>query len=89
MKAIFGVVSLLVVLALVGILAKKQLESSRTMPSVPGLNAPQVTSPERSTPTDASGSANTVQQQSQQLQSQVKQSVESALQQPRPMPDDK
>jgi hypothetical protein len=36
MRAIFGVVSLLVVLAIVGVLAKKQLSSA---PAVPGTSA--------------------------------------------------
>lgn len=71
MRAIFGVLSLLVVVAIVGILAKKQLT---------GAAAPA--------PSNAAGvvvPAGTPQQQVQQY----KQAVEGAMQQARPMPDDK
>jgi hypothetical protein len=61
-KALFGAVSLLLVLGIVSLLVKKQL------------------------PVDT---AQSPQQQSQALQQQVKQQVEAALQQPRPVPDDK
>jgi type II secretory pathway pseudopilin PulG len=69
MRGIFTIVGLLVVLAIVGITAKKQL-SAGVAPVVP-----------RST---ASAPAGTPQQQVQQYKS----AVESAMQQPRPMPDD-
>jgi L-lactate permease len=62
MKALFGVVSLLLVLGIVSLLVKKQLPA---------------------------GSAQSPQQQSQQMQQQVKQQVEAAMQQARPVPDDK
>jgi predicted lipid-binding transport protein (Tim44 family) len=79
MRAIFGVLGLVVVLGIVGWLAKTQLASTRqTVPSlaVPGAEA-------------ASAPAATVRDQSQQIQQQIKQSVEAAMQQARPMPDDK
>lgn len=63
MKAVFGLVSLLLALAIVGILVKKQMR---------GVSAP----------------TNTPQQQSQQIQQQFKQSLDEAMQQTRPMPDD-
>ncbi len=79
MRAIFSILSLLIVLAIVGVLAKKQLspapvkvaptDSSVTLPAVPVDTTPQ--------------------QQSQQIQQQVRQSVENALQQARPLPEDK
>lgn len=78
MRAIVGVLGLLIVLAVVGLLAKTQLGSMGTKPAAPntsGVTMPVVTP-------DA-----TPQQQSQQVQQQVKQSVEGAMQ-ARPMPDD-
>lgn len=69
MRAIFGIVGLLVVLAIVGVLAQKQLSSA---PTAPG------------TTTDS-----TPKGQSQQVQQQVKQSVEATLQQVRPSAEEK
>ena len=68
MRAIFGIVGLLVVVAIVGILAKKQL-SAVAAPSGTGAGAPAAVAPK------------------QQVE-QFKQSVESTMQQPRPMPED-
>ncbi len=76
MRAMFGLVSLLVVVAIVGLLAKKQLGTVSTMPGLPAGSA--------SAPAGA-----TVKQQSQQMQQQYKENLEKALQQARPMPDDK
>lgn len=59
MRGIFGIVGLLVTLAIVGVVVKKQLHTTVAVPVVPGA---------------------TVQQQSQQVQQQYKQSVESAMQ---------
>lgn len=81
MRAIFGVLGLLVVLAMVGLLVKKQLVTTQQV--VPGLQVPDAVS-------KASDKADsTVRQQSQQIQQQYKQALESAMQQVRPMPDDK
>ena len=72
---VFGVLSLLIVVAVIGVLAKKQLSSvTATVPaaaSVPGAAAPPA--------------ATTPQQQVQQVQ----QAVQGAMQQAQPMPDDK
>ena len=69
MKALFGVLSLLIVVAVLGTLAKKQMGGLSTHPaSAPGGNAVQ---------------------QSQQIQQQVKQSLDAAMQQARPASDDK
>jgi ABC-type phosphate transport system substrate-binding protein len=69
MRALFGIVSLVVVLAIVGLLAKGQLTAqSNALPAANQASAPQ--------------------QQSQQVQAQFKQSLEGALQQARPMPDE-
>lgn len=67
MRMVFGVLSLLIVVAVIGVLARKQLGA------VSGVSLP----------------GNTPQQQSQQLQNQVKKSVEDAMQQRRPEGDDK
>jgi hypothetical protein len=73
MRVVFGVLSLLIVVAIVGVLAKKQLSAAvgpTTAPaSVEGASLP----------------SGTPRQQVQQF----KQAVEGAMQQPRPMPEDK
>jgi multidrug efflux pump subunit AcrB len=78
MRVVFGVLSLLVVVAVVGFLAKKQLDSARVPVAVPQTAGVPV-APPGATPA----------QQSQQLQQQVKKDVESLMQQARPMPEDK
>jgi hypothetical protein len=73
MRVIFGALSLLIVVAIVALLAKKQLGAAVAPASGPA-SAAGVTVP-----------SGTPQQQVQQF----KQSVEGALNQPRPMPEDK
>ena len=85
MRAIFGVLSLLLVLAVVGLLVKKQLAS--TQQALPALMLPAPT-PVGAEPTLTKPVA-TVQQQSQQIQQQYKQAIDAAVQQVRPMPDEK
>ena len=75
MRGLFGIVGLLLTLAIVGVLAKKQMGALTTVAPPAGF---------ASAPAGA-----TVQQQSQLIQQQVKQSVESTVQQVRPMPDEK
>ena len=78
MRVLFGVVSLLVVVAIAAVLAKKQLSPVPVPPvSVDGSV---------SLPLPSAGS--TPQQQSQQIQQQVRQRLENTLQQARPMPED-
>lgn len=75
MKALFGVVSLLIVLAIVGIVAKKQLHAVNNV----GMSLPPVqTSTDTST---AAPAASTVRAQSQQIQQRVVDDVNKALQQ--------
>jgi hypothetical protein len=75
MRAVFGVLSLLIVLAVVGLLVRKQLATlapaARPAAAVPagGMAAP----------------SGTPQQQVQQFQ----QAVQGTMQQARPMPEDK
>jgi multidrug efflux pump subunit AcrB len=80
MRAIFSVLGLLVVVALVGFLAKKQLSDASNINIQPQDGA-QVLVP-KTTP------GATPQQQSEQIGQQVKQSVEAAMQQQRPVVDD-
>ena len=75
MRGLFGIVGLLLTLAIIGVLAKKQMGALTTVAPPAGF---------ASAPAGA-----TVQQQSQLIQQQVKQSVESTIQQARPMPDEK
>lgn len=73
MRTIFGVLGLLIALAIVAVLAKKQMGALTVAPTgMPGVPA-----------------SATLPQQSKQIQQNVKQSVESTLQQARPMPDEK
>lgn len=74
MRGIFSLVGLLVVLAIVGLLVKKQMSTQIAVPAAPGMPAVSVNAPP--------------QVQSQQAQQQVKQAVEGALQ-ARPMPEEK
>lgn len=85
MRAIFGVLSLLIVLAVVGVLAKKQQGSLSAAPV--RTQAPVAADPALTVPFTAPGL--TPQAQSQQIQQQIRQTVEGAMQQARPMPDDK
>lgn len=86
MRSVFGVSSLLFVVAVIGFLAKKQLspvnEIKLPEPSAVGVGGP--TSP--ASPVEAAGN---VQQQSQQIQQQFKAAAEAAVQQARPVADDK
>jgi hypothetical protein len=77
MKMVFGVLSLLFAVAVIGVLAKKQLRV------ISGVDIPPAT------PVDVSSPIITPQQQSQQLQNQVKKSVEDAMQKPQTEVDDK
>lgn len=79
MRIAFGVVGLVVALAIVGVLVKKQLASTHAV--VPALQIPGAAA--------ASAPTGTVREQSQQIQQQYKQALEAAMQQPRPMPDEK
>lgn len=81
MRSILGILSLLIVLAVVGVLAKKQLSTVTASPSAAPSDSGVVL------PTTTPGAS--PQQQSQEIQQQVKQSLEAAMQQARPMPDDK
>ncbi|MCF8160896.1 MAG: hypothetical protein K9J76_09335 [Polaromonas sp.] len=81
MRVIFGVLSLLIVLVVVGTLVKKQLSGVAPI-SVTPMEAGQAAVP-------ASAPAGNAQQQSQQIQQQVRQSLEAAMQQARPAPVDK
>jgi hypothetical protein len=83
MRLIFGLLSLIVVLAIVATLAKKQLSA------VSEIKLPQVTGAAPGAAPLAVDPNASIQQQSQQIQQQIKQSVESSLQQARPMPEDK
>jgi hypothetical protein len=81
MRAIFGIVSLLVVLAIVGLLAKKQFGAVSSTLS-------HASTPETAASLPAVSPNATPQAQSLQIQQQVKQKVEAGLQaQPKPADD--
>jgi hypothetical protein len=75
MRIVFGVLSLLVVVAIVGFLAKKQLRAIAPVAGPPAVAAPGSMAPPTGTP----------QQQVQQFQ----QAVQGAVQQARPVDDTK
>ena len=84
MRAIFGVISLLVVMLLVLALSKKQLGS---MASAPALQKnPAVLDSSSTSPRAPGGLAPHA--QSQQIEQQIKQSIEAAMQQTRSVSDD-
>ena len=78
MRTGFGLIGLLLALAVVAVLVKKQMGATRVAvpPAVQGLPAP------------AEGAASTVRAQSQQVQQQVKQQMDALMQQPRTLPED-
>jgi hypothetical protein len=67
MRLIFSLISLLIVVAIVGFLAKSQLSTVTQLPSATPVNAPATTAP-----------AN-IAEQSKQMQSQVKDQVNEAM----------
>jgi uncharacterized membrane protein YdfJ with MMPL/SSD domain len=71
MRMAFAIIGLLVALAVVAVLARKQLGATRV--AVP--------------PAPAGAPAN-VREQSEQIQQQIKQQLDAAMQQRRPMPED-
>ena len=84
MRMIFGVLSLLFVVAVVGFLAKKQLASVNEI-KVPSVSASAAVG----TAVPSVNPTGNVQLQSQQIQQQFKAAAEAAMQQARPMPDEK
>jgi len=73
MRFFFGLIGLVVVLAIVGTLVKQQLASQKAV--VPALQVPGAPAP-----------TGNVREQSQQIQQQYKQALDAALQLPRPEP---
>lgn len=82
MRGVFGLVGLLVALGVVGFVVKKQLASVNA--PVPALQLPASAT---GLPVPAPG-ANAA-EQSRQVQEQFRQALDSAVQQARPLPDDK
>ena len=81
MRAVFGILGLLLVLVIVGFVARKQLAATRQ--AVPALAVPAVEgAPSLAVNPDAS-----VKAQSQQIQQQYRQALDAAMQQARPGPD--
>lgn len=76
MRNVFGVLSLLLVILVIGFLAKKQLETLSSMGAMPAASA------------GISVQSTMLPQQSQELQNQVKKSVEESIQQARPQADE-
>lgn len=85
MRAIFGILGLLVVVALVGLLIKNQA------PTLKAIKLPVAASSAAAgstAPADVNPSG-TVKEQSQQIQQQVKSAVDAAVNQARPVAEEK
>lgn len=83
----FGLIGLLLAVVIVGVLAKKQLSASRpVVPSVVPAVAPLATGD--SAQSVSHPQAQSVREQSQQLQNQIRQQLDTTLQQPRAEPQD-
>ncbi|MBS7807502.1 hypothetical protein [Variovorax sp. PCZ-1] len=78
MRAVFGILSLLIVLLIVGSLVKKQMAT--TTAPVSTLQVPSATS--------TAPPASTQRDQAQQIQQQIKQTIDSQMQAPRDRPAD-
>ena len=74
MRGTFGLIGLVIVLALVGLVIKKQMAA--TTAPVPALQQ------------GATAPTGSVRQQSQQVQEQLRQQMDALMQQARPMPED-
>lgn len=85
MRMIFGILSLLLVVAVVGFLAKKQLRAVNDI-KVPAISSPAAGDAPDATQVAPTGNA---QQQAKQIQQQFKAAAEAAVQQARPLPDEK
>jgi hypothetical protein len=83
MRAVLGVLSLLIALLVVGVLVKKQLGA---MSAPVKLQAQLPADAAVALPPISPGA--TPQQQSQQIQQQIRHTLESTLQQARPLPDE-
>ena len=81
MRALVGVLGLLIVLALVGLLVRKQL--------APAAHGSAGVSPQAAASMPASAPGSNPRQQSDHIQGQVRQSLESVLQQERPQENEK
>ena len=79
MRAVFGILSLVMVLLIVGSLVKKQMAA--TTAPIPALQLPSAAS-------GASSSPATQREQVQQLQQQIKQSLDAASQMQRDLPSE-
>jgi hypothetical protein len=78
MRAVFGIISLLLVLIVVGTLVKKQMAA--TTAPIPALQVPGSGAP--------ASASSTQREQAQQIQQQVKQAIDAQMQAPRQLPDD-
>ena len=84
MKGLFGLLGLLLTLAIVGVLVKQQLASTQQI--VPALQVLATTGADGA----ASAPTGTVREQAQQIQQQVKQALDAAAQKARVVdPDEK
>ena len=79
MKGVFSLIGLLLSLALVGFLVKKQIASTQQI--VPSLQAPATAG--------AQGAASASGQSPGQIQQQFKQALQDAMQQPRTVAEEK
>ena len=79
MRAVFGILSLVIALLVVGSLVKKQMATTTT--PIPAIQLPSAAQ-------GAGTQATTQREQVQQLQQQIKQTLDAQMQAPRDLPAD-
>ena len=85
MRAMLGLVGLLITLAIVSVLVRQQMKTTHSL--TPTLQAPASVDLATQTDTAAVAASSTAAQNSQQTQQQFKQALNQAIQ-TRPVPDD-
>lgn len=85
MRVMFGLVGLLITLAIAGVLVRQQMKTTHS--PTPTLQAPASADLTTQTDTAAVPASSTAAQNSQQIEQQFKQALDQAIQ-TRPMPDD-
>ena len=85
MRVMFGLVGLLITLAIVGVLVRQQMKTTHS--PTPTLQTPASADLATQTDTAAVPASSTAAQNSQQIQQQFKRALDQAVQ-TRPMPDD-
>jgi hypothetical protein len=79
MRMIFGLLGLLMVVAIMGFLAKMQLKSVTSLPAVPAISGQSTSQPEKLPDAAAMNPAANMAEQSKLMQQQVKDQIDQAM----------